>query len=63
MKRMIKYNTALCVRIGDNLKNAITEICKDTRINEADWVRSRLADCAKKDVSDLDKVKQEFLYN
>ena len=59
---VIKYDTALCVRINDHLKSTITEICTDTRINEADWVRSRLADCAKKDVADLDQVKQDFLF-
>ena len=59
---MIKYDTALCVRINDNLKNTISGICNDTRINEADWVRSRLADCAKKDVADLDQVREEFMF-
>ncbi len=59
---MIKYDTALCVRINDNLKNTITELCTDTRINEADWVRSRLANCAKKDAADLDQLKQEFMF-
>ena len=38
---MIKYDTT------DSLANTISEICNDTRINDADWVRSRLADCAK----------------
>ena len=59
---MIKYDTALCVRINDHLKSTITEICTDTRINEADWVRSRLADCAKKDAADLDQVRERFLF-
>ena len=59
---MIKYDTALCVRINDHLKSTITEICNGTRINEADWVRTRLVDCAKKDVADLDQVKREFLF-
>jgi len=58
---MIKYNTALCVRINDNLKNTISEICNDTRINEADWVRSSLADCAKKDAADLEQVRERFM--
>ena len=59
---MIKYDTALCVRINDHLKSTITEIYTDTRINEADWVRSRLADCAKKDAADLDQVREEFMF-
>ena len=59
---MIKYDTALCIRVNDQLKNMITEICDDTRINQADYVRSRLADCAKKDVADLDQVKQDFMF-
>ena len=33
--------------ITDSLANTISEICNDTRINDADWVRSRLTDCAK----------------
>ena len=59
---MIKYDTALCIRVNDQLKNMITEICDDTRINQADYVRSRLVDCAKKDVADLDQVKQDFMF-
>ena len=59
---MIKYDTALCIRINDQLKNMITEICNDNQITQADWVRSRLADCAKKDVADLDQVKERFLF-
>ena len=55
---MIKYDTALCVRINDHLKNTISEICNGTRINEADWVRASLADCAKKDAADLDQGKR-----
>ncbi len=34
---MIKYDTALCVRINDHLKNTISEICNDTRINAAEY--------------------------
>ena len=59
---MIKYDTALCIRITDHLKNTISEICNDTRINEADWVRSRLENCAKKDAADLDQVREEFIF-
>jgi len=59
---MIKYDTALCVRINDHLKNTISEICNGTRINETDWVRASLADCAKKDAVDLDQVRERFLF-
>ena len=40
----------------------MSDICNDTRINEADWVRSRLADCAKNDAADLGQVREEFMY-
>jgi hypothetical protein len=60
---MIKYDTALCIRINDSLKNTISDICNDTRINEADWVRSRLANCARNDVANLEEVKQEFMWS
>ncbi len=59
---MIKYDTALCVRINDNLKNTISEICNDTKINYADYVRASLADCAKRDAADLDQVRQRFMF-
>jgi hypothetical protein len=59
---MIKYDTALCIRINDQLKNIITEICNDNQITQADWVRSRLADCAMKDVNDFNQVKRDFLF-
>ena len=59
---MIKYDTALCVRINDNLKNTISEICNDTSINEADYVRASLGECAKRDAADLDQVRQRFMF-
>ena len=36
---------------NDSVWDTISNICNDTRINEADWVRSRLANCAKVDLS------------
>ena len=59
---MIKYDNYIGVRINDKLKNAIVEICNDAQINEADWIRSRLADCVKKDALNLDQVKEDFMF-
>jgi hypothetical protein len=60
---MITYDTALRIRINDGLKNTISDICNYTRINEADWVRSRLVNCARNDVANLEEVKQEFMWS
>ena len=59
---MIKYDNSVCVRINDTLKNTISQLCDETKINEADYIRSRLADCVKHDVENLHQVKQEFIY-
>ena len=59
---MIKYDNSVCVRMNDTLKNKITDLCNETNINQADWVRSRLANCVNYDVENLQQVKQEFMY-
>ena len=60
--KLIKYDNSVCVRINDTLKNTISQICNEATINEADWIRARLANCAIHDVENLSQVKQEFLY-
>ena len=60
---MIKYDSSLCIRMTDNLKSTISDICNDARINEADYVRSRLANCAKQDRQNLQEVKEEFMWS
>ena len=52
----------MSVRINDNLKNPISQLCDESKIKPADYIRSRLADCVKHDVKNLHQVKQEFLY-
>ena len=59
---MIKYDNSVCVRINDSLKNTISKICTDAKINEANYVRTRLADCVKHDIENLHELKQEFMY-
>ena len=59
---MIKYDNSVCVRINENLKHIISKICTDTKINEADYIRTRLAACAKHDVENLHEMKREFMY-
>ena len=59
---MIKYENSMSVRINDNLKNTITQLCDETKINPADYIRSRLADCVKYDVLNQHELKQEFMY-
>jgi len=59
---MIKYDNSVCVRINDTLKSTIVNLCSETNINEADYIRARLTDCVKHDVENMSQVKQEFLY-
>lgn len=59
---MIKYDTALCVRINDTLKNKISQLCTENNITEADYIRSRLANCINHDVENVHQMKQEFMY-
>ena len=59
---MIKYENSVCVRINDTLKTTILQLCNETKITEADYIRSRLTDCIKHDVQNLNQVKQEFMY-
>ena len=59
---MIKYDNSVCVRINDSLKHIISKICIDTKITEADYIRTRLAACVKHDVKNLHEIKREFMY-
>ena len=59
---MIKYENSVCVRINDALKNKISQVCTETNINEADYIRARLGNCVNQDVENLHQVKQEFMY-
>ena len=59
---MIKYDNSVSVRINDTLKNKISHLCKETSINEADYIRARLGNCVNQDVENLHQVKQEFMY-
>ena len=59
---MIKYDNSVCVRINETLKHTISQICNETQIKEADYIRSRLTDCVKHDVANMHEMKEEFLY-
>ena len=59
---MIKYDNSVCVRINDTLKTTLSQVCNESKITEADYIRARLADCVKQDVEYLHQVKQEFMY-
>ena len=59
---MIKYDNSVCVRVNDTLKTKITNLCNETNINEADYIRARLRDCVTHDVENIQDVKQEFMY-
>ena len=59
---MIKYDNSVCVRMNDTLKNKITDLCNETNINQADYIRARLKDCVNYDVENLQQLKQEFIY-
>ena len=59
---MIKYDNSVCVRINDSLKHILSKICMDTKITEADYIRTRLAACVKHDAENLHEIKQEFMY-
>ena len=59
---MIKYDNSVCVRINDALKNKLTNLCNETNINEADYIRTRLGKCVNYDVENMQAVKQEFMY-
>ena len=48
--------------MNETLKNTITHLCDETKINPADYIRARLAVWVKHDVENLNQVKQEFMY-
>ena len=59
---MIKYDNSVCVRINDSLKNTISQICDETKIKQADYIRSRLANCVRHDVKNMHEMKEKFLF-
>ena len=59
---MVKYDNSVCVSINDSLKHIISKICTDTKINNTDYIRTRLAACTKHDVENLHKMKRGFMY-
>ena len=57
-----KYDQQICVRINDKLREAINHICDDTKINTADYIRSRLASSAKYDAQNMNQVREDFMF-
>lgn len=57
-----KYDHQICVRINDKLRDAINNICEDTNINTADYIRNRLASSATNDIENMTQVRQDFMF-
>jgi len=57
-----KFDHQICVRINDRLRDAINNICDDTNINTADYIRSRLATSTTNDTLNMKQVREDFLF-
>ena len=59
---MKKYDYQTCVRMSENLRESMKDICDTCQINESDYIRRSLAQSVQNDINNAQSADNKFLF-
>ena len=59
---MQKFTYQTCVRMSENLRESMKDICDTYQINESDYIRRSLAESVIRDSKDTESAGKRFMF-